>query len=65
MAIDLKMKLSLVLFAFLALSLPATSSGSDLTSINVDEFRVDLGDFDHYLRHYRLWEVLVNHGVQV
>ena len=67
MAAQLKMKLSLILFALLALSLPATSSSSHLTSKNVDEFRGDLGDLDHYLRqfHYRLWEVLANHGVQV
>lgn len=68
MAAEREMKLSLIFFAFLALSVPATSSSHHLTSMNADGFHgLRHRDLDRYLAqyHYKLWEVLANHGVQV
>ena len=65
-----EMKLSLVIFAFLSLFVSATSSSSQITSTNLNEFSrnaMDRRDLDRYLTQfgYRIWKVLASHGVQV
>ena len=65
-----ELKLSLILVAFLSLSVSATPSSSHLTSTN-DELSKDVADHENFVEQYlmqfhnRVWEVLASHGVLV